>query len=661
MSGVEFLTGAVSQAVGWALLHLLWQGTVIAALLGTVLTLMDRRSANARYLVACAALAILLACGAVTAVRNYEPPLSPPAVTATIGSALPAAEAPASNAVSVSEPASFEWRPFLRTHLPEIVLLWMIGVALLSVRLLGSWIRALSLAAGAAPAPPQWQRTLLHLSEALRLRRVVRLVESAAVEVPTVIGWVRPVILLPLSTLSGLSTEQIEMVLAHEIAHIRRHDFLVNLLQAVAETLLFYHPAVWWMSRRVRIEREHCCDDLAVAVCGNALQYARALTRLEELRVDNAQAVLAANGGSLLSRVRRLVGSRRDTTAGASRWIAGAAVLTGVALTLGLASTPLLAQRGTPSAPAAPAAPSAPVTAPVLASTPRPGTPAPPAPPATPGVLEVHADGRTYWHHGDATEGESTVVDEEAMVAAAQEAAASALSDAQSEGTPVPSAAPAPALAPTPSPEAWPLIDLDEKLVKRLAIAPRAVIPMAGIRALTPAVRKQVEAAIAAVPPGFRLRDRRHIDESKKLTVDDLITLRSVGVTPEYIQQIRSLGLGDLSLDDIVDMRVLGVKPEEVSKLRGAGLGSLSAKDIASLRAQGVTAEYVTGLRAAGVTIANVKDALSLRSVNVTPEFVKSLADAGYANLPVRDLVRLRAMGVSAEFARDMARYRTNK
>ena len=144
------------------------------------------------------------------------------------------------------------------------------------------------------------------LAQALRIRGAIRLLESAAVEVPTVIGWLRPVVLIPVATLSGLSTEQMEMVLAHELAHIRRHDFFVNLMQAVVETLLFYHPAVWWISGRIRVEREHCCDDVAVAVCGNPLLYARALTRLEELRVDPAQAFVAAND-EIFSEYQRLL------------------------------------------------------------------------------------------------------------------------------------------------------------------------------------------------------------------------------------------------------------------------------------------------------------------------------------------------------------------
>ena len=122
------------------------------------------------------------------------------------------------------------------------------------------------------------------LATAAHLRGRVRLLESTLVDVPTVIGWIKPVILLPASALSGLKPHQLEAILAHELAHIRRHDYLVNLLQTLVETLLFYHPAVWWLSRRIRAERENCCDDLAVSLCGDPYTYAQALADLEELR-----------------------------------------------------------------------------------------------------------------------------------------------------------------------------------------------------------------------------------------------------------------------------------------------------------------------------------------------------------------------------------------
>ena len=137
----------------------------------------------------------------------------------------------------------------------------------------------------------------------------MRLLESTRVDVPTVIGWLTPVVLLPASALAGLTPQQIEAILAHELAHIRRHDYLVNLLQTLVETLLFYHPAVWWLSRRIRVERENCCDDLAVSLCGDPVAYAAALADLEELRSSNRTLALAATGGSLLQRVRRLLGA----------------------------------------------------------------------------------------------------------------------------------------------------------------------------------------------------------------------------------------------------------------------------------------------------------------------------------------------------------------
>jgi beta-lactamase regulating signal transducer with metallopeptidase domain len=119
---------------------------------------------------------------------------------------------------------------------------------------------------------------------------------------------------LPVGALTGLTTQQLKTIIAHELAHIRRHDYLINLLQAMIETLLFYHPAVWWVSRRIRQEREHCCDDLAVAMCGDALTYARALLEMERLRSAGPQLAVAANGGLLMDRIQRLVSGQPQQT-----------------------------------------------------------------------------------------------------------------------------------------------------------------------------------------------------------------------------------------------------------------------------------------------------------------------------------------------------------
>ena len=165
-------------------------------------------------------------------------------------------------------------------------------------------------------------------------------------DAPAVIGWVRPVILVPVAALSSLTIAQVDAILAHELAHIRRHDYLVNLFQTVAETLLFYHPAVWWLSGRLRLEREHCCDDVAVSISGDAVGYAEALAAIEARRSAPAFA-MAAGGGSLVDRIRRILGVSSPSPS-LTGWIV-APVLAGV-LTLGAAA---LAQVQ-PAAPAAP-------------------------------------------------------------------------------------------------------------------------------------------------------------------------------------------------------------------------------------------------------------------------------------------------------------------
>jgi uncharacterized protein involved in exopolysaccharide biosynthesis len=157
------------------------------------------------------------------------------------------------------------------------------------------------------PLDAAWLELLEDLKIRFKVSRSVRLVSSALAEVPMVIGWLRPVILLPASSLTGLTPAHLQAILAHELAHVRRCDYLVNWLQNLVETVMFYHPAVWWISGCIREEREQCCDEMVVRICQDRLMYARALLRLEELRGMPARLVFAASGGSLLGRIRRLL------------------------------------------------------------------------------------------------------------------------------------------------------------------------------------------------------------------------------------------------------------------------------------------------------------------------------------------------------------------
>jgi HEAT repeat protein/beta-lactamase regulating signal transducer with metallopeptidase domain len=225
-----------------------------------------------------------------------------------------------------------------QSALPVLVAAWIVGVSLLSIRLLGGWLRARSLTrTEVAPVPDFCTAAVARLAARLNVRGAVRILESRLIEAPIALGWLRPVILLPTSALSGLPVEQLDAIIAHELAHIRRHDYLVNLAQSVIETVLFYHPAVWWVSRQVRQEREHCCDDAAVAACGDRQRYARALVGMEQLRGPLPLPVVRANGGSLVMRIRRLLTPELSHVEPAPRWAASVIALA-TALTVGAAA-----------------------------------------------------------------------------------------------------------------------------------------------------------------------------------------------------------------------------------------------------------------------------------------------------------------------------------
>ena len=152
-----------------------------------------------------------------------------------------------------------------------------------------------------------WQPAAQRLARRLRVAVPFRIVESAVVDSPILIGWLQPLVVLPIAAMAQMSAAQVEALVAHELAHIRRRDYAINLLQTIAEALLFFHPGVWWVSRRIRQEREHCCDDAAIAVAGEATAYAEALMALASWREREFQPSLGAAKGSLLLRIRRLL------------------------------------------------------------------------------------------------------------------------------------------------------------------------------------------------------------------------------------------------------------------------------------------------------------------------------------------------------------------
>ena len=343
------------QIAGWVLIHFLWQGSALAIIAAAALRFCRRRSSRVRYSAACLALGAMLAAPLLTAFMLASQ-LSPAAFVA--GSARLDAAPPVAAGRGTLEAFRAAQEVLAKTarvstieaYLPLIVSVWLAGVAVLLLRTLSAWYHVRRLHEAALGwAPSSWQLPANRLAQRLRLRKSVRVVEFSAVDVPTVLGWLRPVIILPLAAVAQLPPAQVEAVLAHELAHVRRHDYLVNLLQRVAEAVLFYHPAIWWISARVREEREHCCDDLAIEVCGDRDSYATALAELESRRTTEPALGLAATDGPLLNRIRRILqvsGSERIQT---PNWTVTLALAAVFALILGgpQRSPALLAQATT--------------------------------------------------------------------------------------------------------------------------------------------------------------------------------------------------------------------------------------------------------------------------------------------------------------------------
>ncbi len=331
------LAGPYFEPLGWALVHFLWQGAVVALLLAAVLQCLAQATSSKRYLAGCIGLAIMAICPIVTLglgvtrqaawsePRETSAERSPEQVLSTHdflnrGGIFAQADLDAPRDIdrlATTDPVSVQPAPTLAPNARSTILfswlvgIWALGVCILSLRLCASWIWIQRMKGlNTLPIPEEWSRVLTALARQMEISRPVRILQSALVEVPTLIGWLRPTILLPLGFLTGMTPRQVEAILAHEFAHILRRDYLVNLLQTLVETVLFYHPAVWWVSRFIRSERENCCDDIAALECGEPVEYARALTALEGFRATHRHLVVAANHGSLLQRIRRLAGLR---------------------------------------------------------------------------------------------------------------------------------------------------------------------------------------------------------------------------------------------------------------------------------------------------------------------------------------------------------------
>ena len=317
----------IASRLGMTLMHSLWEGAIIAAVLATILHLPRVRSASVRYAISCGAmlLFVLVVVGTFVAIAPASPQqmpgVRPPLTLVNNPSfALPHHPLIQSQQLAVRQIDPMRWLGFA----------WLAGTLGVTLWHLAGWFRiyrSMRNNGRELDAPP----VLGKLAKSLGIRRIIRLLEVASLNGPGVVGVIRPVILIPLGFFNDLTPEQVEAILLHELAHIRRHDYLVNLFQVVVESLLFHHPATWWISAQIRREREHCCDDIAVSRY-TAKNYVSALLALEQRRQPMANAMVAATGGTLLDRAERLLGRSAKKKPRPIRSLLAAAFAAGIVL-----------------------------------------------------------------------------------------------------------------------------------------------------------------------------------------------------------------------------------------------------------------------------------------------------------------------------------------
>jgi beta-lactamase regulating signal transducer with metallopeptidase domain len=619
----------VLRTLGLTLVHFLWQGAALALVAAGALAV--ARTASVRYVIGIAALILMVAAPIVTfSVLISSNSSSLPADISSIG------------AISAAKPFHLSLQPGIASYkrglsvsyLSWVVQLWFVGVLALSLRTAGGFFLIARLRRrDATPVNDELLELCTDIQQALGLYRVVRYCKSLHLDAPAVIGWFRPVVLIPVKTLTGLTEAQLSTILAHEIAHIRRFDAFFNAFQVLAEVVLFYHPAVWWLTKRVRTERENCCDDIALAYCGNPSEYARALTLMAEWR-QAPSLVLAANRGPLAARIGRLLGLNDTRTDLRSAGAAIGALCVAAALFAGNAlfglvrpasghDTPAPQVKAAPAPQPTPAPKSAVITVTATRLAPL-AHPAPQeiAPEPHPAAETQDSSKKSSYIEGLKAEGFDNLTADELIALKVQGVTPEYIRAIRAEG-----------LKP----------NIDELIgMKVQGITPEYIHQVRALK-FDVSISSLIGLKVQGVTPEY-------VESMRKIgfqpDADQIMGLKVQGVTPEYVEQMRKLGFQP-DADQIIGLKVQGVTPEYVHSLNEVGLHP-DADDIIGLKVQGVDADYIRGIRATGIT-PDQDEWIALRVHGATAEYIKGLQAAGFKP-DAGDVISARVMGLTPDF-----------
>jgi beta-lactamase regulating signal transducer with metallopeptidase domain len=609
---------SVLHALAWSLLHFFWQGTAIAALVAGLVAL--SRRASLRYWAGVAALVLMLLAPLATfaVYAQAHPPsaiAAEPFARAAGSTAARTSSAKRSVGLSSAAPSP---STLSLDALPWLVEAWLAGVAFFSMRsTAGFFLLERERRRRSAVVSPPVLAMCHRLQRRLGLDRAIAYCECQWLAAPAVIGWFRPVVFLPVSALTGLSEEQLESVVAHELAHIRRLDAFVNLFQVGVETLLFYHPLVWWLNQRIRSEREHCCDEVAVSLCGNAVEYARALTLMEEWR-SAPQLAMAANRGPLTERIVRVLGLKTFGAGARGIGVAGSVLCLAAALLAGKALIGMAHPRSARASSATEAQPSSSASPAAQAAA---GAKPSPSPRQNSGAASSSGSAFSYIDAmNNSGLGDLTI--DQLIALKTQDVTAEYVRGLRELGL---------------------RLDVDRVIAMRVQDVTPEYIRQLHASGLTPSEDQLIALKVQGADAGYY----RELKEAGiQADADRLIALKVQDVTAEYVREIRAAGL-TVTADQVIALKVQDVTPGYLKELHQLGIDP-QTDDAIALRVQDVTPEYVRGMQTLGLK-PSPSQLIAMRVQDVTPEYVKALQAAGF-NVDVDDLIRAKVQDVTPEF-----------
>jgi beta-lactamase regulating signal transducer with metallopeptidase domain len=296
----------IIESVGWAVVHSLWQSTLIAIFLAVAFSFIGKEKAGRRYQIAFGGLLIAFFAFVGTFLLYYSSSGNEVSVAGVAGQSLDVMHTEAPSAIERMSSS-------VRVYLPVIFNVWVLGLIIVGIKMFGGWIYIEKIKRRVSKEiPGHYHQIVSRIKAQLGVRKKILVGVSERVAAPIVAGFIKPIILIPVGLVNQLNDREVEAILTHEIAHIRRNDYLFNLIQSVIETILYFNPAIWWISSAVRNTREHCCDDMAIQYCGDQLMYAGALVKAEEMRASvNLRRPYALSflgqKENLLNRIKRIL------------------------------------------------------------------------------------------------------------------------------------------------------------------------------------------------------------------------------------------------------------------------------------------------------------------------------------------------------------------